>query len=447
MSEFEVEHSSVKVPVSPPKPRKGRASSERDIEVALRSSVPALLAARARPFTVSGRIPIDPTALKLFFRTRSGITYSVDFPVDIDYDIPPGMEVLIAACLPHSPAFDDFAQPQNESLFFPQDLPLTSTLEIANHPILDAVRNTLFPTLPVGHYLTTLRDKLEIVLSGSNMPVQLRPNDNRVATIVVTLPSRFRCGPLVVRNSEGVEERFFGRGGKSGSIEWTAFMADCDHHVETVQKGCRVTVSYAVHLKTFGPAAIQPDPLISPSDQFLDLLSPILNLSRGRRIAFYLTGDYGVNPGEVLAETLVPHLKGGDSLLYHAVKLYKLGPELRWTAGGYIWPVDQTVEFTNDAYDSPTLPQASTPLSVLDGGRLPPMQGPFSSGASEPGEEEEESLRTRVEKSGAIPLSDTDIVLLNDMLRGPVAKQRVPFVQRGELERLVVNVLMVLYVP
>lgn len=232
----------------------------------------------------------------------------MDFPVDIDYDIPPGMEVLIAACLPHSPAFDDFAQPQNESLFFPQDLPLTSTLEIANHPILDAVRNTLFPTLPVGHYLTTLRDKLEIVLSGSNMPVQLRPNDNRVATIVVTLPSRFRGGPLVVRNSEGVEERFFGRGGKSGSIEWTAFMADCDHHVETVQKGCRVTVSYAVHLKTFGPAAIQPDPLISPSDQFLDLLSPILNLSRGRRIAFYLTGDYGVNPGEVLAETLVPHV-------------------------------------------------------------------------------------------------------------------------------------------
>ena len=37
-------------------------------------------------------------------------------------------------------------------------------------------------------------------------------------------------------------------------------------------------------------------------------------------------------------------LKGGDSLLYHALKVYKLAPEIRWTAGGYIWAPDQTVD-------------------------------------------------------------------------------------------------------
>jgi len=448
MSDFEIEHMPSKVPFTPPKSKRRKASDDYDSEAAFRSSVVALLTAKSRPFAVSGRIPIDPAVLTLFFRSRSGITHSVDFPIDIDHDMPPAMDVLIAACRPHTAGFDDFAYPESECLFYPRDLPLTTTLEIANHPILDAVRNTLFPTLPTGHYLTAVRDKLEIVLKGNNIPVQRRPNDNRVATIVVTLPVRFRGGAMIVRNADGREERFFGRGGKSGDMEWTAYMSDCDHQVDTVQKGCRVTVSYAVHLKTFGPAAIQPDPLISPSDQFLDILSPVLNMSRGRRIAFYLTGEYGVNPGEVLAESLVPYLKGGDSLLYHAVKLYKLSPELRWTAGGYIWPVDQIVEFSNEVNDSPTMSHVRMPISVVNGGRVPAMRGPFGSGASEPGEEEEDDLRTRVEKSGAIPMSETDIMLLNDAsIQGPVSKQRVPFVQAGEMEKLVVNVLMVIFIP
>ncbi|KAH9829229.1 uncharacterized protein C8Q71DRAFT_718553 [Rhodofomes roseus] len=458
MSEFEIEHTP-KTPHTPPKSRRRRASDEFDSETAFRTSVGTLLNAKARPFTVSGRIPVDPSVLTLFFRSRSGITHSVDFPIDIDHDMPPALDVLIAACQPHPsgrslptglahpPGMDDYAYPQNESLFYPTDLPLTTTLEIANHPILEAVRNTLFPTLPVGHYLTAMRDKLEIVLKGNTIPVQRRPNDARVATIVVTLPVRFRGGSLVVRNGDSVEEKFFGRGGKGGDMEWTAFMGDCDHEVELVQKGCRVSISYAVQLRTFGPALIQPNPLITPSDRFLDLMSPILNMSRGRRIAFYLTGDYGVNPGQVLAESLVPYLKGGDSVLYHAIKLYKLAPELRWTAGGYIWPVDQIVEFASDVADSPSASHVRMPISVVNGGRAP-IRGPFGSGASEPGSDEEDDLRTRVEKSGAIPISETDIMLLNDVsVVGAISKERVPFVQAGEMEKLVVNILMVVFVP
>ena len=141
-------------------------------------------------------------------------------------------------------------------------------------------------------------------------------------------------------------------------------------------------------------------------------------------------------------------LKGGDSVLYHAIKMYKLAPELRWTAGGYVWPVDQVVEFSSDVAGSPTSSQARMPISVVNGGRAPSMRGPISSGASEPGEDEEDDLRTRVEKSGAIPISDTDIMLLNDVsVVGPISKERVPFVQAGEMEKLVVNVMMVVFVP
>ena len=221
--------------------------------------------------------------------------------------MPPALDMLISSCLPH-PSMNGYAE--NDTLYYPPNLPLTATLELANHPILDAVRNTLFPALPVGHYLTAIRDKLEIWPKGNAITVQSRPLDNRVATILVTLPVKFRGGSLVVRNPAGAEERYYGRGGKSGDMEWTAFMSDCDYEIQPVRSGCRITISYAVQLKSFGPAGLQPDPLITPSDQFLDMLSPVLNMSRGRRIAFYLTGEYGVNPGEVLAESLVPSVSG-----------------------------------------------------------------------------------------------------------------------------------------
>ncbi|CAL1709813.1 unnamed protein product [Somion occarium] len=441
MSDFEVE-TPTKMHATPPKMRRRRVSSDYDSEVAYRNRVARLIAAKARPITASGRIPVDPASLTLFFRSKSGITHSLDFPVDIDEDMPPALDVLISSCRPHSPSgLEDFSE--HESLFYPSNLPLTATLEIANHPILDAVRNTLFPTLPIGHYLTAMRDKLEIWLAGGGMKPLPHPNDSRVATIFVTLPVRFRGGALVVRSMDGTEERFHGRGGKAGDMEWTAFMADCDHEIQPVLKGCRVTISYAVHLRTFGTAQINPDPLISPSDQFLDMVSPILNMSRGRRIAFYLSADYGVNPAEVLAESLVPHLKGGDSVLYHALKLYKLAPELRWSAGGYLWGVDQVVDLMSDLDDGTASGTPRAPFAIVNGSS--PLRRTMSNASDDTAVED---MRTKVEKSGAVTLAEAEVIVLSDTtLAGAITKERVPFVQGNELEKLVINILMVVYVP
>ena len=243
---------------------------------------------------------------QLIISRQSGITHSLDFPIDVDYDTPPALDVLIAACRPH-PQIAENAD--SESLFYPTNLPLTTSLELANHPILEAVRNALFPTLPGGHYLYAARDKLEIVPTGASMGEQPPPGDTRVATVIITLPVRFRGGALIVNAPEGGEERFQqGRGSKSGQMEWVAYLSDCTAEVEAVQKGCRITVSYAIYLKTFGPSGVAPDPLITPNDYLLDNLVPIFNTMRGRMIAFYLTGDYGVNPADVLAESLVPYV-------------------------------------------------------------------------------------------------------------------------------------------
>lgn len=228
----------------------------------------------------------------------------------MSYDTPAPLDVLINACRPHQRSeYDTYAS--REGLFYPPNLPLTSSLEIANYPILDAIKNSLYPLLPAGEYLTVVKDGLDVIQAGSHIaahsPALLR-NDQRAGTIVITLPIRFRGGAMNVRDAAGRVEKFQGTGSKPGDIEWIAFRSDCDYEVEPVQKGCLITLSYGIYIKSFGPAASTIDTLVTPSDAFFDALSPILNMSRGRSIGFYLNHDYDVNPAEVTANSLVPQV-------------------------------------------------------------------------------------------------------------------------------------------
>ena len=89
------------------------------------------------------------------------------------------------------------------------------------------------------------------------------------------------------------------------------------------------------------------------------------------------------------------------------------------------------------------------PLTLNRSG-VPPIRGPFSN--SQPGatgDELVENLRLRAEDSGAIPLAEADISILTEWNtpNTDIGKERVYFVSGGELEKLVVNVLMVVYVP
>ncbi|KAF5373458.1 hypothetical protein D9615_009480 [Tricholomella constricta] len=460
-SEFEIE----RVPKSASQRRSlPFAEPGYENDTAFRGYVSRLLSLTSSPFSVAGRVVLDVSQLTIFFRTKSGITHSLDFPVDVEYSMPPPLEVLIGTCRPHQTAeFVEF--PKRQSLFYPTNLPVNSSLDLTSHPIMDAVRNTLFPNLPPGHYITAVRDKLEVVDTGSRMAPQPRSlrKDGRAATILVTLPSRFEGGALIIHALEGDHEKYLGKGSRADEIEWTAFLPDCEYEIEPVVRGCRISLSYSVFLRTLGPCG--PEPLIRPSDEFLDRLAPVLNLSRGRKVAFYLEFDYAINPAEALADAVVPILRGGDSILYHAIKLYKLAPELHWTAGGYIWPVDRTVDFVSDdiagaPFQSAALPLGRMPFGVLNGATtsprsaaVPPIRGPFSNNASstysDAGDEEVNNLRSKVEDSGAVPLAEADVIILTDWnAPAPVAgKERVYFVSGGELEKLVVNVLLVVYVP
>lgn len=79
----------------------------------------------------------------------------------------------------------------------------------------------------------------------------------------------------------------------------------------------------------------------------------------------------------------------------------------------------------------------------------PAVRGAFSTYGDKGPEDQVDALRQRCEDSGGIPLAEAEINILTDWGNpNPIiGKERVPFVASGELEKLVVNTLLVLYVP
>lgn len=73
MSDFEVERAPRQSPANPKRQLVRRGQSEYDNEHVLRTSVSRLMTAKTRPYTVSGRIPLDPAVLVLFFRSKVGV--------------------------------------------------------------------------------------------------------------------------------------------------------------------------------------------------------------------------------------------------------------------------------------------------------------------------------------------------------------------------------------
>jgi hypothetical protein len=86
---------------------------------------------------------------------------------------------------------------------------------------------------------------------------------------------------------------------------------------------------------------------------------------------------------------------------------------------------------------------------LMGGRKTPAVRGAFGVYGNTQEDVEADLLRSRVEQSGAVPLTETDIlVLVNGDFNGDtlVGKERVPFVSSSGLEKLVVNILLVSYV-
>ena len=155
-------------------------------------------------------------------------------------------------------------------------------------------------------------------------------------------------------------------------------------------------------------------------------------------------------------------MKGGDALLYDAFKFHKLAPDLHWTAGGFVWPVDRTLEFFVDDVQqgggggpAPNPHKMRSPSPNPGFGRLPQTRGggyggnPISGAGPSGYEVDGNGLGPRVRASGALSFPEANITLLTDHnnLNPALGKERVEFVSNGELTKLVVNVLLVVFIP
>ena len=153
--------------------------------------------------------------------------------------------------------------------------------------------------------------------------------------------------------------------------------------------------------------------------------------------------------------------------MYHSLRLYKLLPELRWAAGGFIWPVDSTVECGSFFHHSPRSAHARGPYSP----GLPMTPGSRHRRAysgrngftlyRDPGSDstddddgyfgnEAATLRSRIEANGAIPIARAGIKVLQDDAIGvgeSVTKEKISYISAGGLEKLIINVLMVVFIP
>ncbi|KAF8523708.1 hypothetical protein BU17DRAFT_43689 [Hysterangium stoloniferum] len=452
-------------------------------------AVSRFLAVKDETFAVSGSIPMpDVESTILFFRTSSGLSHSLPFPLKTDsmHQLP-ALNVLLATCETAPDAFNTAAgTPGTDShdvpLVWPSHLPFSTTFDLASHPVLDTVRSVLFPKCYPGTYLYAVRDKFEVFLAGSSS-VPWRPPSSRgadgakrVATIILDLPVPYRGGALLVRSPRGEEERF--RSPAQGtvgdtSLHWTAYLANCDREVEYVEQGCRMSISYGVHMKAFGPAGPSPNPLLAPNDTLLDALIPVLNKSRGRKLGVYLTGRYDCAPERVLADSLVPSLKGSDATLYHALKLYKLIPELRWVTTGHVWPVDKPVKlkpavFSRQAINYPykVAPPASYTAARQRRQSMPRSIASYEcgSGVNEIGltgmrgygrssrsviydsdDEEDGDLEDVVVDNGALRMHKAGITMLSP-LDDMAFRAEVPVLSRGVMSKVQVNLILLFYV-
>lgn len=172
-----------------------------------------------------------------------------------------------------------------------------------------------------GDHLIASRGILEIVPCGGRIIPRLTPRPamevERAATVVVTLPVWHKGGALVIRGNHGEEREDTYRGAGehiTGHLPWYAFLAGNEYEVEEVTTGLRLTISYAVHIKSFGPGRVSLALLFAPNGRIKRLVSKILDRYREKKIGFYLTGKYGkfANPAEVSAKTLVPHVSLGS---------------------------------------------------------------------------------------------------------------------------------------
>ncbi|KAK2734712.1 hypothetical protein FQN57_001482 [Myotisia sp. PD_48] len=165
-------------------------------------------------------------------------------------------------------------------------------------------------------------------------------SSSQFGSLVVCLPSPHAGGSLIVRH-EGKSITFDWDKRSASTIQWAAFYSDCEHEIERVTEGHRLTLTYNLYVSEPIGGALLPSPTLQPSNIPLygvlrELLGQEKLLTYGGVLGFHCSHSYPHNSKS--AELDLPRtLKGFDMALFaifqslgykvKAVPVMKLGED------------------------------------------------------------------------------------------------------------------------
>ncbi|CRG83902.1 hypothetical protein PISL3812_01258 [Talaromyces islandicus] len=141
---------------------------------------------------------------------------------------------------------------------------------------------------------------------------------SQIGSLVVSLPSKFSGGSLIVRH--GAEQVDFDWAATSGShVQWAAFYSDCEHEITKVTDGHRITLTYNLHAVDLVGGVLLANPVIDPKTLplygLIESLMRSTEIAKGKRIGIYCSHAYA-HTSNIAKKRLPHHLKGSDLILY-----------------------------------------------------------------------------------------------------------------------------------
>ncbi|KAJ9193161.1 hypothetical protein DTO164E3_5523 [Paecilomyces variotii] len=208
-----------------------------------------------------------------------------------------------------------------------------SNFHPADFGILENVEQILLPSIrtDLENYLqfrkiTAHLYKLNVYSGPSGLfrkHVDTPRSQNQIGSLVVCLPCEFKGGRLLVRH-DGQEVDFDWASASTSTVQWAAFYSDCEHEIETVTEGHRITLTYNLHVTEAVGLSLLPNPVIDPKSLPLyEYVKGILEnpavLKEGGVLGFFCSYAYP-HTAKYANEALPRSLKGSDLVLYSVFK-------------------------------------------------------------------------------------------------------------------------------
>ncbi|KAK9830460.1 hypothetical protein WJX72_011886 [[Myrmecia] bisecta] len=215
---------------------------------------------------------------------------------------------------------------------------------LAEHDILREVASVMMPSaagIRAKLYKLNVHRKGDLFKAYVDTPT----SSDMFGSLVVCLSSEHTGGALrITQNGVSVK---YDCGGKAASnaVQWMAFYSDCEHEVEEVTSGYRITLTYNLYADS-APEAQGSQPVTK-----LDTAAPALHtcltealqnpsfMPGGGALGFACQHAYP-HTDEGLARNLAPLLKGADAAVFATAAQLGLKPTLKavWDTAKYNGP-------------------------------------------------------------------------------------------------------------